>query len=194
MIRAPFIVRSTLLSSLLLLPLACSSSSTPEADDDGGKTATGDSGSTLYTRLGEAAGIRSAVNAIVGQELMNEDIASYFFNQTTPPKAGHPSADQIEECFTILVASAAGGPQTYPATVTDEGGSFTCQSMSAAHAGLMINTGTFDEFVMIAGAELTTLEVASADVTTLAGVLNGTESDIVTAGDGGLQKFPGAGG
>ncbi|MGA7120279.1 MAG: hypothetical protein WBY94_09290 [Polyangiaceae bacterium] len=160
------------------------------APSDGGAT---DAGSTLYGRLGGHAGIRGAVNAIVGAELQNADIASYFFFQAGAPGNGHPTADQIEECFTDLVGSAAGGPETYPTTITGDAGSYTCRSMQAIHAPLLISGGTFDKFVMIAGQTLTSAGVSSADVTTLAGALIATKSQIVTSSlaDAGLEPFPG---
>jgi len=154
-----------------------------------------DSGTTttLYQRLGGHAGIRNAVNAIVAAELMNQDIASYFFFQSGAPGNGHPSADQIEECFTDLVGSAAMGPETYPTTITTDAGAYTCRSMQAIHAPLLISGGTFDTFVMIAGSTLTSAGVSSADVTTLASVLNSTKTDIVTGSlaDAGLEPYPG---
>lgn len=193
------------------LALGCSSSSgsSPAPSNDSGTAAdstTGlpgdassappsqDSGTTtLYERLGGHAGIRTAVNAIVGQELMNADIASYFFFQAGAPGNGHPTADQIEECFTDLVGNAAGGPELYPTTITTDAGMYTCRSMTAIHAPLLISGGTFDEFVMIAGATLSGAGVSSADVTTLAAALNSTKSVIVTASlaDAGLEPFPG---
>lgn len=177
--------------------------------------ATKDTGSTtLYERLGGHAGIRSTVDAIVAQELMNADIASYFFFQSGAPGNGHPTAADVSECFTDLVAEAAKGPETYPATVativpdggdagvvvtieagTDAGTEvYVCRaSMQAIHAPLLISGGTFDKFVTIAGAELTTLGVATADITTLADALNSFKPAIVEDGgaDTGLQAFPG---
>jgi hypothetical protein len=151
-----------------------------------------DSGSTLYLRLGGHAGIRSAVNAIVAAELQNQDIASYFFFQSGAPGNGHPTADQIEECFTDLVGSAAMGPEMYPTTITTDAGAYTCRSMQAIHAPLLISGGTFDTFVMIAGSTLASAGVSSDDVTTLASVLNSTKSDIVTTSlaDAGLEPYP----
>jgi hypothetical protein len=153
-----------------------SSASPASNDEDAGG---GDAG-TLYTRLGGHAGIRNAVNMIVAQELGDPDIASYFFNQVASPvPAGHPTVDQLEECFTDLLGSASGGTETYPMTVTDDAGSFTCRDMMTIHQPLKISGGTFTKFIMIAGTELTALKVAPADVTTVATVLTGTSSAIV---------------
>jgi hypothetical protein len=169
---------------------------------DGG----GDAGSTLYGRLGGHAGIRGAVNAIVAQELMDTDIQTYFFNQVaTPVTAGHPTADQIEECFTDLLGHIAGGPESYPTTVVTlddagaDAGSFTCRDMLTIHHPLKISGGTFDTFVTIAGGVLTSAmgtgnyTYTTADIQTVAGALVGTRSDIVdpAQADAGKQAYPG---
>lgn len=175
------------------LAMGCSSSSgAGNPADAGGKA----DASGLYERLGGHSGIRSAVDAIVAAELQNQDIATYFFFQSGAPANGHPTADQIEECFTDLVAGAAGGPETYPTTITTDAGSYTCRSLQAIHAPLMISGGTFDTFVMIAGSTLMSAGVSSADVTTLASVLEGTRPQVVAGAlsDAGLQPFPGDGG
>jgi hypothetical protein len=166
----------------------------------------GDAGSTLYSRLGGHAGIRGAVDAIVAAELADADIKTYFFNQVaTPVPAGHPTADQIEECFTDLLGMNAGGPEVYPTTVvtlTDAGadaGSFLCRDLGTIHAPLKISGGTFDKFVMIAGGVLTSAmgmapyTYTTADITTVAGVLTGTRSAIVDSNlnDAGAQVYPG---
>jgi hypothetical protein len=173
-----------------------------------------DAGS-LYDRLGGHAGIRGAVNAIVTKELMDTNIKSYFFNQVaTPVPAGHPTAAQIEECFTDLLATNAGGPEVYPAMVTPDddagnsvtvaadagdAGGFACRAdMTTIHAPLMISGGTFDSFVMIAGGVLTSAmgtgsyTYTTADINTIAGLLTGTKTSIVTASlaDAGAQPYP----
>jgi hypothetical protein len=155
---------------------------------------------TIYTRLNGHAGIRGAVNAIVAQELMDPEIASYFFNQVaTPIPAGHPSADQIEQCFTDLVATAVNGPgESYPPDggVTDDGGTFLCRAdMTTIHAPLLISGGTFDKFITIAGGVLTSAMVCPTDITTLAGALVSFKPAIVSAqyADAGEQSFPGTG-
>jgi hypothetical protein len=164
---------------------------------DGGASDASDAGPTLYERLGGHAGIRSAVDAIVGAELQNQDIESYFFFQGGAPGNGHPTADQVEECFTYFVGSAVGGPgQAYPTTIVTEAGSFTCRDLRTIHAPLLISGGTFDEFIMIAGSTLTSLgTISSDDVQTLAGALIGTKSLVVTASltDAGVQPYPGDG-
>lgn len=181
--------------SLLVAALAatgCSSSKNSESPADGGNPGSADAGS-LYDRLGEHAGIRSALDAIVTVELMNSDIASYFFFQSGAPANGHPTEDQVEECLTDQLGEAAGGPETYPTTVTTDAGSWTCRDMVTIHAPLLISGGTFDEFVMIAANELMTLKVASADINTIGTVLDGTKTGVVTTSlfDAGLEPFPG---
>ena len=157
-------------------------------------------GATLYDRLGGYTGIHSALVAIVGKELQNADIASYFFNQVASPvPAGHPTAAQIEDCFSVLLAQAAGGPFSYPPDggVTDDagGGTFVCRDMATIHQPLLISGGTFDEFVSIAAATLAPT-VCTADLTMIGTVLDSTRSAIVFAplADAGLQPFPGDGG
>jgi hypothetical protein len=160
---------------------------------EAGPTDAGDAATTtLYQRLGGHAGIRSAINAIVGAELMDAKIASFFFNQVASPvPAGHPTVDQLSECFTDLLASVAGGTETYPTTVTDEAGTFMCRDMATIHQPLGISGGTFDTFIMIAATELQTLGVASADITTIGTVLEGTRSAIVSSSvaDAGEQAY-----
>jgi hypothetical protein len=175
--------------------VGCSSNSSPSGsgpsnEDAGGNGA--DAGSTLYARLGGHAGIRGAVDKVVGAELGDPDIASYFVFQTmVPAPAGHPNVDQLEECFTDQLANAAGGPESYPTTVTDDAGSWTCRDMSAIHAPFDISGGTFAKFVMIAAGELQSLGVASADVATIGSVLNGAQPVIVdpTLADAGELPF-----
>lgn len=203
-----------------LAPLAvwgCSSNSSPPSTDGGTTSTTGtssgsgstgtsstssssfcDAGAgTLYTRLGQHAGIRTAVDAVVAAELADPDEASYFFWQVTPT-AGHPSADQVAECFTDLLASQAGGPETYPPDggVFDDAGivkTWQCRpDMTVIHAPLLISGGTFDKFITIAAGVLTP-GVNSCDLATIAGVLVGTKSSIVTPSlmDAGPELFPG---
>lgn len=130
---------------------------------------------TLYERLGGHAGIQAAIGAIVTAELADSDIASYFAPNLKDPNHMPQPAD-IEECFTDLLGSVAGGTETYPTTLAD---GYVCRSMPAAHAALHIGSGTFDHFVSIAGGVLMDAKVADADVATIAGVLTGQSAAIV---------------
>ena len=152
---------------------------------DGGSGGAADAGSggeggaietTLYFRLGEHAGIRQAVDAIVGEEVKDPNIASYFSQQGNP--AHSPTVGDISECLTIQLSSAAGGPEVYPVTLPS---GFTCRTMKEAHRTLGIGGATFDKFVLIAANELTALGVAAADVASVGDVLNGTKLSIVDA-------------
>jgi hemoglobin len=140
-----------------------------------GTAGTGGATSTLYARLGGNDGIATAVDAIVTAEVGDPDIASYFSQQANPKYS--PSVADIKECLVLQLDSVSGGPQKYPGKTTS---GFTCRSMAAAHADLGINSGTFDKFVAIAGATIKDA-VTADDLTTIAGVLNGTKTVIVTA-------------
>jgi hypothetical protein len=156
-----------------ILSVGCSSSDSPSAVP---AEATG----TLYTRLGQHDGIAKAVDAIVQKELMDPEVASYFYYQTQPggPVAGHPSAMQIKACFVNLLGQAAGGPEQYPGSPTDSAG-FQCRSMRAAHATLGIPSGVFMKFMTIAAGVLTDAKVAPDDLNTIAKVLTAEMGDVV---------------
>jgi len=178
----------------------------PDAGHDAGHDSGVDGGAcssgTIYTRLGGHDGIRAAVNAVVTAELKNADIASYFFFQGGAPANGHPTSNQIEECFTDLVGFSISGTETYPTKVGADGGiatdggalEFTCRTLATAHRALKIDKNTFNTFIAIAGTTLTTLNVCPADIATLAGALEASSTSIVTV-DGGppdAQAFPGS--
>ncbi len=163
------------------MAVGCSSNSSTQAAGDSGVASAGDGATTsLYQRLGGHAGIRGAVDKIVGAELGDPELASYFVYQTmSPTPAGHPNVDQLEECLTDQLASAAGGTESYPTTVTDDAGSWTSRDMTTIHKQFHISGGTFSKFVMIAAGELQTLGVAATDIATVGSVLTGEESAIV---------------
>lgn len=161
-------------------------------------TGTGSTPSTtLYERLGKKDGIRTAIAAIVTEELKDPEIASYFVTPPAIGTAGRPTREQIEECFTNLLASISGGTEKYPGLPADNKG-FQCRDMKTSHAGLGIPGSIFDRFVGIAGAFLKG-KVSDADLGTIAGALNATRTDIVDTsrtGDGGafVPKDAGGGG
>jgi hypothetical protein len=203
-------ISMTVVSSLAFA--GCSSSSNPASpvdsgvavdsssgggDDDSSAVVADSGSSSLYTRLGGHAGIRGAIDAIVGKELADPDIVTYFFNQVAMPiPAGHPTADQIEECFTDLLGHAAGGPEVYPPVggVTTDAGTFMCRDLGAIHQPLLISGGTFTKFISIAATELGVLGVSMTDIGTIGTVLTATEPAIVSASlaDAGLQPYPGS--
>lgn len=185
-----------------------SSSNNDAATDTGVRTdtgvasdgAAGDGGAdTLYARLGGRAGIAGAVDAIVAQELMDPEIASYFYFQVTagssgmPPVDGHPNVAQLKSCLVNQLANAAGGPEQYPGAPADNMG-WQCRNMTASHAGLNIPGSVFDRFVTIAAGVLMGAGVAPADIAIIGGVLNSTRAQVAqgTDRDGGSFVPPDA--
>jgi len=141
--------------------------------------------STLYQRLGGHAGIQKLIAATLTRVLQDPQQASYFVHNVPTPAAGHPTAADIVECFTDLVGSATGGPESYP-TTTPSG--FKCRDMVAAHAGLHIPNGVFNDFASTAAATAIADGVTPADVARLGALMNTTRSQIVdpARGDGGF--------
>jgi hypothetical protein len=177
----------TLFASVTALVMAlgvagCSSSSDETMGESSGKpatmptTGTAASQEKLYDRLGGNAGIKTAVHAIVVEELKDPELASYFFFQVSKPiPAGHPTADQIEECFVLLLGKTAGGPEQYPAKVS---GGFECRDMNTAHKTLGIPGGVFTKFNMIAAGVLKGAGVKDDDLKTIGTVLESTREDV----------------
>jgi len=153
----------------------------------------GDAGTTLYSRLGGHAGIAAAVDMIVARELMDPEIASYFFYQVQMPvPGGHPTVAQLKSCLVNQLGNAAGGPEAYPGAPGDNMG-FQCRNMAAAHTGLQIPNSVFDRFVANAAGVLMTAGVAAADIAVVGGVLNSTKADVAqgVSRDGGSFVPPG---
>ncbi len=165
---------------------ACSSSSVTSTPD-AGNTHPDAGGTTAYERLGGHVGLLAFVKGEVENKVLQDsNLKTYFFNQVaTPIPAGHPSAGQIEECFTRLVATVV-GEESYPgAAVVDAANTntpnFTCRAMAVSHAGLKIGDKTFDAFVGVIAADLMPLVVA--DGTTLtAGHISQAEFNVLAAG------------
>ena len=172
-------LRTMIAGSVVTLVVAMSSVGCTSETSSGPSGTSGTSGTmtdTLYTRLGGNAGIKTAVHAVVVEELKDPELASYFFFQVSKPvPAGHPNVDQVEECFVLLLGNAAGGPEVYPATVS---GGFKCRSMIDAHASLGIPGGVFTKFNMIAASVLKGAGVKDADLKVVGSVLEGTRPDV----------------
>jgi hypothetical protein len=201
----------------LLLSIAVASSAALGACGSSAVTTTPDAGSshpdggatTAYERLGGHAGLLAFVKGEVENKVLQDtNLKTYFFNQVaTPIPAGHPSAGQIEECFTRLVATVV-GEESYPgAPVADAANtntpSFTCRSMATSHAGLKIGDKTFDAFVGVLAADLMPLvvpdgtaltagHISQAEFNVVATGLTGTKTAIVDpAAAAGPAPFPG---
>src|SRR5215467_8497257 len=110
------------LTGVILGAVACGSGSS-------GTTGPSGTTSTLYTRLGGHPGIRNAVNAVVAAELEDPEVAAFFGTVGQP---GHPTQDQVAECFTDLLGNAAGGPEQYPTTANG----WQCRDMRSSHEAL----------------------------------------------------------
>jgi hypothetical protein len=140
----------------------------------GGAGGAGGSGS-LYDRLGGTVGITGAVDAIVGAEVEDADIASYFSQSSNPDYS--PTVADIKACLVLQLVAVSGGPASYPAKTST---GYQCRDMGTAHADLGINSGTFDKFVSIAAATIKDA-VSADDLVVIGGVLTGTKTSIVTA-------------
>jgi len=165
---------------------ACGSSGSTATPDAGVHMPDG-GGTSAYERLGGHAGLLAFVKGEVENKVLQDsNLKTYFFNQVaTPIPAGHPSAGQIEECFTRLVATVL-GQESYPgAPVADPANTntpnFTCRSMATSHAGLKIGSQTFDAFVGVIAADLMPLVVPDGTALT-AGHISQAELNVLAAG------------
>ena len=141
-------------------------------DDDGaGPDAPGADAAptTLYQRLGEEAGIRTAITGFVGRVVADPKINGYFLN-------GAVDGGRLIDCLVKQVGNATGGPQVYPDPPATENG---CRDMTAAHAGLGISTQDMNDLVGHLVAELTADGVAAGDIETIGTVLGGLAGDII---------------
>ena len=85
--------------------------------------------------------------------------------------------DRLKSCLRLQFTALMGGPATYPGK-NDNGD--MCLDMKTIHTGLQIPGTVFDKFVMDLGAVLKTDGVADDDITTIAGAVAGTKTDIVS--------------
>ena len=84
---------------------------------------------TVYTRLGERAGIAAVVKDFLAAVVADPKINGYFLNSSV-------NQEHLGDCLTDQIASATGGPEKYG-----------CKSMKAAHADLGISSRDFDDLV-----------------------------------------------
>lgn len=172
-----------LMTTLVALTFAAAPLVACSDDGDGGATTdttgadtTGDTAApSVYTQLGEEAGIATFVDGLVAEELKDPTIAPYFAGLGT---GGSPTAAQLKACLVQQVGNATGGPQPYPTTVSVDGG-WTCRTMAATHAGMNITATDFDTFVSIAAQFAADQGVPSDIIGVLGGFLNAQKDDIV---------------
>jgi hemoglobin len=139
-------------------------------DDDDEPMATIDAGtSTLYSRLGEGAGIRTVITDFVGRVVADPKINGFFLNSSV-------DGGRLIDCLVKQVGNATGGPEVYPDPAGTPNG---CRDMKSSHAGLAISTQDFNDLVGHLVAALSEAGVAQADIDAIAGVLGPMKGDIV---------------
>ena len=90
---------------------------------------------------------------------------------------GSVTPDRLKSCLRLQFTAVLGGPATYPGR-NDQGD--TCRDMTSAHATLAITGPVFDRFITDLAAVLKADGVSDADIATVAPVLTGLKSSIVT--------------
>lgn len=160
------------------LAWSCATPAATKPCPDPAAATAGASGPSLYDRLGGRAGIKGALTKVIENAVSDPTLAPYFVFQTTtpPPEPGHPSAGQVIDCLTELLAKVAGGPAEYPTKLAD---GYQCRDMVSIHQPFGIGSGEFDLFASIAQKTLAELKVPDADVQAIMGALGGTKPQIV---------------
>jgi hemoglobin len=116
---------------------------------------------SLFERLGQEAGIRTAVDDFYVRVLADPQLAPYFEGIDLPRLRRHQTA---------LLSQVTGGPVEYSG-----------RDLGAGHAGLGITPADFDRVVGHLVATLTALGVAPEDIGAVGEALTAHRDDIVTA-------------
>jgi truncated hemoglobin YjbI len=141
------------------------------SDDDAPTTP---STPTLFEKYGGAPTIAKVVDdAVVG--LLADPVVAPFFAGVGQP--GGSSVDRLKSCLRLQFTAVFGGPATYPGR-NDRGD--MCVDMVAAHRNLGITGPVFDRFITDLAGVLKADGVSDADIATVAPVLVGLKSQIVT--------------
>jgi truncated hemoglobin YjbI len=129
---------------------------------------------TLYEKYGGAPTIAKVVDdAVVG--LLADPVVAPFFAGVGQP--GGSSVARLKSCLRLQFTAVFGGPATYPGR-NDQGD--MCVDMVAAHRNLGITGPVFDRFITDLAGVLKADGVSDADIATVAPVLTGLKSQIVT--------------
>ena len=118
---------------------------------------------SLYARLGQEAGIRTAVDDFYTRVVGDPQLAPYFADVDLPRLRRHQAA---------LLVQVTGGPAGYSGRDLAEG-----------HAGLDITPAAFDRVVGHLVAALTALGVSDQDIAAVGAALTAHRDDIVTASE-----------
>jgi hemoglobin len=116
---------------------------------------------SLYARLGQEAGISTAVTGFYERVVGDPQLAHHFAGVDLPRLRRHQTA---------LLVQVTGGPVEYPG-----------RDLAEAHAGLQITPADFDRVVEHLVATLTGLGVAAEDIGAVGAALTEHRDDIVTA-------------
>ena len=116
---------------------------------------------SLFERLGQEAGIRTAVDDFYVRVVADPQLAPYFEGIDLPRLRRHQTA---------LLSQITGGPVEY-----------TGRDLAAGHAGLRITPEDFDRVVGHLVATLTALGVPAEDIGAVGGALAAHRDDIITA-------------
>jgi hemoglobin len=122
----------------------------------------GDTGASLYDRLGRRDAITAVVKDFVEQRVAKDDRIQAYFAHTDIPGFEDKLVDQICE--------ASGGPCKY-----------TGKDMKATHAGMNLKEADFGALVEDLKASLDQFHVGAKEQSDLLGALARMHDDIVTA-------------
>ena len=118
---------------------------------------------SLYERLGQEVGIRTAVDDFYVRVVADPALAPYFEGIDLP---------QLRRHQTALLSQVTGGPIEYSG-----------RDLAAGHAGLGITPGHFDLVVGHLVDTLTALGVPAEDIGEVGAALSAHRDDIVTAAE-----------
>jgi len=118
---------------------------------------------SLYDRLGQEVGIRTAVDDFYVRVVSDPRLAPFFEGIDLPRLRRHQTA---------LLVQVTGGPVEYSG-----------RDLAAGHAGLGITPADFDRVVEHLVATLTSLGVSAEDIGEVGAALGAHRDDIVTAAE-----------
>jgi truncated hemoglobin YjbI len=129
---------------------------------------------SLFEKYGGAPTVAKVVDdSVVG--LLADPVVAPFFAGLGQP--GNSSPERLKSCLRLQFTAVLGGPATYPGR-NDRGD--MCVDMIAAHRNLGITGPVFDRFITDLAGVLKADGVSDADIATIAPVLIGLKSQVVT--------------